>query len=180
MHSSRMHTARSLLYRGREVSVQGGGLCSGGLCLSRGLCPGGLCPWGSLSGRPIPPVNRMTHRCKNIALPQTSFAGGKNRLYRSLQSSFTNKYLPSETELPTFLANNAYSASMLTSFKLKNFYRYFLLYYHGKDLFKIKQTKYGKSWQIWQSLIFVKTGSSVPCTHCRSPSIAVLCRFQIR
>ena len=26
-----------------------------------------------------PPVNRMTNRCKNITLPQTSFAGGKNR-----------------------------------------------------------------------------------------------------
>ena len=24
-----------------------------------------------------PPVNRMTNRCKNITLPQTSFAGGK-------------------------------------------------------------------------------------------------------
>ena len=23
-----------------------------------------------------PPVNRITHRCKNITLPQTSFAGG--------------------------------------------------------------------------------------------------------
>ena len=26
-----------------------------------------------------PPVNRMTDRCKNITLPQTSFAGGKNQ-----------------------------------------------------------------------------------------------------
>ena len=25
-----------------------------------------------------PPVNRMTNRCKNITLPQTSFAGGNN------------------------------------------------------------------------------------------------------
>ena len=29
-------------------------------------------------GSPYPPVNRMTNRCKNITLPQTSFAGGKN------------------------------------------------------------------------------------------------------
>ena len=36
-------------------------------CLSRGC----------LSGRPPPPVTRMTDRCKNITLPQTSFAGGK-------------------------------------------------------------------------------------------------------
>ena len=28
---------------------------------------------------PPPPMNRMTDRCKNITLPQTSFAGGNNR-----------------------------------------------------------------------------------------------------
>ena len=28
------------------------------------------------AGIPHPPVNRMTNRCKNITLPQTSFAGG--------------------------------------------------------------------------------------------------------
>ena len=28
-----------------------------------------------------PPVNRMTHRCKNITFPQTSFAGGKNFIF---------------------------------------------------------------------------------------------------
>ena len=28
------------------------------------------------AGKPTPTVNRMTHRCKNITLPQTSFAGG--------------------------------------------------------------------------------------------------------
>ena len=27
------------------------------------------------------PVNRMTDRCKNITLPQTSFAGGNNRIH---------------------------------------------------------------------------------------------------
>ena len=32
---------------------------------------------GMYGGKPPPPaVNRMTHRCKNITLPQTSFAGG--------------------------------------------------------------------------------------------------------
>ena len=49
--------------------VQGGhGPGPGGLYLARG---------GTWSGTP-PPVNRMTNRCKNITLPQTSFAGGKN------------------------------------------------------------------------------------------------------
>ena len=33
---------------------------------------------GRLLGRPLfPPVNKMTHRCKNITLLQTSFMGGK-------------------------------------------------------------------------------------------------------
>ena len=27
---------------------------------------------------PLPPVNRMTHRCKNITLPETLFAGSNN------------------------------------------------------------------------------------------------------
>ena len=48
-----------------------GGLCTGGLCPG-GLCPGSLCPEGD------PPVNRMTDTSKNITLPKTSFAGGKN------------------------------------------------------------------------------------------------------
>ena len=37
------------------------------------------------------PLNRMTHRCKNIILPQTSFAGGN---YKTLSD------LPHLTELP--------------------------------------------------------------------------------
>ena len=32
--------------------------------------------------RTPPSVNRMTNRCKNITLPQTSFAGGKNVRFR--------------------------------------------------------------------------------------------------
>ena len=51
------------------------GVCTfPGGCTCPGVCvylPGGCtCP-----GTP-PPVNRMTDRCKNITLPQTSFAGG--------------------------------------------------------------------------------------------------------
>ena len=51
-----------------------------GVCLVRGGCvpgPGGWYPsmhWGR------PPVNRITNRCKNITLPQTSFADGKNTI----------------------------------------------------------------------------------------------------
>ena len=33
-----------------------------------------------------PPVNRMTDRCKNITLPQTSFAGGNNRICLRMES----------------------------------------------------------------------------------------------
>ena len=52
MHSSSTRTARLL-------TVWGGGLPN---------------PWEGAD--PTPPVNRMTHRCENITLTQTSFAGG--------------------------------------------------------------------------------------------------------
>ena len=52
--------------------------------------PGGVCSWGSAPGGGVSASgpggcipactgtdNRMTDRCKNITLPQTSFAGGK-------------------------------------------------------------------------------------------------------
>ena len=56
--------------------------CAGGVST-----PGGcLLPGGSALGRGIPACteadpsgNRMTDRCKNITLPQTSFVGGKNQ-----------------------------------------------------------------------------------------------------
>ena len=52
--------------------LSGGSLSKRGVSVQeRGLCPRG----GSLSGRPS--VNRTTQRCKNITLPQNSFAGGK-------------------------------------------------------------------------------------------------------
>ena len=72
--------------------VPGECLLPGGVSAPRRGCllPGGAWSWGvpgpgGLGGGGIPacteadpPVNRMTDRCKNITLPQTSFAGGKN------------------------------------------------------------------------------------------------------
>ena len=74
-----------------------------GVCMVLGVCawsrwgawsqgvhgPGGVVSQHALRQTP-PPVNRMTDRCKNITLPQTSFAGGKNvlaylRLFKGLQ-----------------------------------------------------------------------------------------------
>ena len=65
----------------------GGGLPNpGGLHPGR-VCLGGLhregsaqvCLQGGVGQTPLPPpVYRMTHRCKNITLPQTSFASGKH------------------------------------------------------------------------------------------------------
>ena len=54
-----------------------------------------LYPGGAWSGGGIPacteadppPVNRMTNRCKNITLPQTSFAGGNNDSISDLETS---------------------------------------------------------------------------------------------
>ena len=58
-------------------------LVTGGRCTwSHGGVPGPqgvyLVPEGG-PGQVLSPVNRMTDRCKNITLLQTSFAGGNNR-----------------------------------------------------------------------------------------------------
>ena len=71
MHSTRMGTARLLtvsrsIREGGQESVGGG--CSGCVCRGGGCIP--VC-----NGADTPPrVNRITDRCKNITLPQTSFA----------------------------------------------------------------------------------------------------------
>ena len=92
MHSSRMHTARLLSVSG-SIPVGWVGcpgdvrreVCRGGGCpgvVSRMVHLGGVCPGGCVR---IPacngvdtttPVNRIKDRCRNITLPQTSFAGG--------------------------------------------------------------------------------------------------------
>ena len=85
------------MYLQGGVPEQGGLTCQGGYLprgvnlpggyLPRGVnLPGGVPAQGGLPARggtcqgtpPIPPVNRMTDRSKNITLPQTSFAGGNN------------------------------------------------------------------------------------------------------
>ena len=59
--------------------MSGGGLaCPGGMHAWGGhACPGGILA----THAPPPTVNRMTGTCENIALPQTSFAVGKNINY---------------------------------------------------------------------------------------------------
>ena len=59
-----------------KICIQGA-LHLGGLPNPRGSASRGVCIQGGW-GDPLPPVNRMTHKCKNITLPQTSFVGGKN------------------------------------------------------------------------------------------------------
>ena len=44
---------------------------------------GGMCGRGTSMTCMPPPVHRMTDACKNITLPQTSFAGGKKQFIRS-------------------------------------------------------------------------------------------------
>ena len=52
------------------------GVC---VCLLWGVCSRGVSAPGGVPGaggcQVLPPVNRMTNRCKNITLPQTSFGG---------------------------------------------------------------------------------------------------------
>ena len=111
MHSSMMRTARLLpvsphMHCSRGVYLWGGCLVGGvpawgvymprGVYLPRGVptqgvcLPGGVPAWGlylprgrGYLSRYSPPVNRMTDRCKNITLPQTSFAGGNNTTIRA-------------------------------------------------------------------------------------------------
>ena len=62
-----------------RVYLPGGCTCpGGGVVPAWGVVParGGTCPGGTCPG--TPPVDRMTDRCKNITLPQISFAGGNN------------------------------------------------------------------------------------------------------
>ena len=69
MHSSRMRTAH-LLTVSCSIRREGVFALDGGV------------PWGVYPSKQWgrhPPVNTVTDRCKNITLPQTSFAGGKNR-----------------------------------------------------------------------------------------------------
>ena len=83
MHSSRMRTAHLLTI---PRSIRGGGWCPPGGCLPGGCLPGGVCLRGCLPSGGVcpiacwdtPPVNRVTDRCKNITLSQTSFTGGTN------------------------------------------------------------------------------------------------------
>ena len=55
------------------IPAQGGVPARGCTCLGVYL-PRGV-PAGGVTAQVLPPVNRMTDRCKNITLPQTSFAG---------------------------------------------------------------------------------------------------------
>ena len=59
-----------------ECTWSWGCVCSWGMYLVWGVsAPGGCLLRGGVR---YSPVNRMTNRCKNITLPQTSFAGGNN------------------------------------------------------------------------------------------------------
>ena len=84
MHSSRMHTARSKRRPGGLGGLQQAPPVKKNTPRRKHPLgrkhtpqtkhpPGGSTPW-----RKHPPVTRMTNRCKNITLPQTSIAGGKN------------------------------------------------------------------------------------------------------
>ena len=101
MHSSRMRTAHLLTISQHAllggVPAQGvylpGGVPAQVCTCQGGTCPGGCtCPWGvpargggGVLAQVLSIVNRMTDRCKNITLPQTSFAGGKKKLRKTLQ-----------------------------------------------------------------------------------------------
>ena len=90
MHSSRMRTARLLTVS--QHALPGGGMYLPGGVPARGCtCLGGVPARGYLPAGYLPrypPMNRMTDRCKNITLPQTSFEGGNNKL--TLRAYYTH------------------------------------------------------------------------------------------
>ena len=96
------------VYLPRECNYPGGCTCPrgvpvGGVYMPRGgTCPGGVPVQGDVPAQGVvctcpewapaqvlPPVNRMTDKCKYITLPQTSFGDGKNESgYSSSRTSF--------------------------------------------------------------------------------------------
>ena len=61
-------------------------VCVPGGCMPGGCLPSGVSAWGGgvsilvCNGSDTPPVNKITDRCKDVTLPQTSFAGSNNGL----------------------------------------------------------------------------------------------------
>ena len=78
-----MRTARVLTV---SCSARGGGLPTPRMQILLEADPPRCRPPGSVTcdecweANPLPPVNRMTSRCKNITLPQTSIGGGNNHM----------------------------------------------------------------------------------------------------
>ena len=79
MHSSRMHTTRLLTVS--QHALPGGVPAQGDVPTLGVHLSGGGVPAEGVPAQVLPPVNRMTDRCKNITLPQTSFAGGNKASY---------------------------------------------------------------------------------------------------
>ena len=101
---------RRCLPRGEGVCLAGLGVSAGGWgCLPRGVSAqggvclgsvrlGGLCPiifWDTF------PVNRLTDRCKNIILSQTSFEGSKYNVQK--RSQLTGPLFPKYLFLILFI-----------------------------------------------------------------------------
>ena len=114
MHSSRMRTARALTIGWGGVPARGG-IPAWGVYL-----PGGLPAQGCTCPGTPPPVNRMTDRCKNITLPQTSFAGDNNDSSYSVSDSEMSRTI-------TFVTGNIRKLEEVTQILGKSFpYKVFL------------------------------------------------------
>ena len=96
-----MRTSRSLTASsGRGACVAGRGMRGKEGHAWRGGVVGGVHAWqgvymvGAVRGGEgaCPPVNKMTDACKNITLPQTSFAGGKNLRIRNKLPHFNSQH----------------------------------------------------------------------------------------
>ena len=80
-------------------------MCPGGVqggCVSRGCVSRSGCVqevYLSMQWGRHPPMNRMTDRCKNITLPQISFAGGNNDPLVDSPCFKVSKFLYSEVQV---------------------------------------------------------------------------------
>ena len=115
MHSSRMRTARSFTV---SRSIRLGKVCPTPLDADPQCRP----PMDADPPEADPPVNRMTHRCKNITLLQTSFAGGTypliDKIIRPVNHTPFNKLVIASCRYSDYLRKQLFVTAAIQSWQV--------------------------------------------------------------
>ena len=151
MHSSRVCTAHLLILSCSIPCILGGGFASRGV-----LHPGGSTSMGSVSRGVCmsSPVNRMTDRCKNIALPQTSFAGSNHIPYHADQQFQILLHASHSTNRGCEQTQPEVSAFWRGK---ENFvHKRFFIKYRQINIFKVKNTILYKNCILWAPTAYEK------------------------